>query len=197
MTATTGRVLTLITAALILVGCAAPARAARNADPRPAADTPIPTAITIPRIGAASTLIGLGKTPDGRAATPPVTQPGQASWYEPGVRPGATGPAVILGHRSGRPDGATASVPGVFARLPELTPGDQILVDRADTSTVVFDVVAVEQYDKDTFPTAAVWADTATPALRLITCGGTFNADPAVRSYEDNIVVYAALTGLR
>jgi hypothetical protein len=31
------------------------------------------------------------------------------------------------------------------------------------------------------------------PQLRLITCGGTFN--PALRSYESNVVVYAVAAG--
>ena len=35
------------------------------------------------------------------------------------------------------------------------------------------------------------YAPTADPQLRLITCGGSF--DRSVRSYRDNIVVYASL----
>jgi hypothetical protein len=35
-----------------------------------------------------------------------------------------------------------------------------------------------------------VHAPTTGPSLRLITCGGPF--DRSVRSYEDNVVVYAS-----
>jgi hypothetical protein len=35
----------------------------------------------------------------------------------------------------------------------------------------------------------------AWPALRLITCGGTFDRDRG--SYRDNLVVYARLVGVR
>lgn len=60
-----------------------------------------------------------------------------------------------------------------------------------DGSAQHFAVERVEQYPKDAFPTEEVYADTPTPALRLITCGGEF--DSGERSYRDNIVVYASL----
>jgi hypothetical protein len=44
-------------------------------------------------------------------------------------------------------------------------------------------------YPKDAFPTQKVHGPTSDRALRLITCGGSF--DSAKRSYRDNIVVYA------
>ena len=44
---------------------------------------------------------------------------------------------------------------------------------------------------KARFPTEAVYAPTARPELRLITCGGQF--DRTVRSYEDNVVVDAVV----
>jgi sortase (surface protein transpeptidase) len=152
---------------------------------------PVPTAVTVPAIGVSSSLIGLGLNQDGTAGVPPVTQPGQASWFEPGVRPGEVGPAVLLGHVSGRPPGARGSVPGVFARLAELAPGDDVAIDRADGTTVTFEVVRVETHDKDAFPTAAVWGDQPVPVLRLVTCGGVF--DRAAGSYESNVVVFAEL----
>jgi hypothetical protein len=156
---------------------------------------PEPLAVTVPAIDVHSTLIGLGLNPDDTAQVPPVTHPELASWYQPGVRPGADGPSVILGHVSGRPPGANRSVPGVFARLAELTPGAEILVDRTDGSTLVFETTAVETHSKLDFPTERVWGNTVGPALRLITCGGAF--DPAASSYESNVVVFAHLTGIR
>jgi hypothetical protein len=68
-----------------------------------------------------------------------------------------------------------------------------VLVDRADGSTVSFTVTRVDRYPKDAFPTDRVYAPTSEPELRLITCGGTF--DRSERSYEDNVVVFARLTG--
>jgi len=79
----------------------------------------------------------------------------------------------------------------VFFRLRTLKPGDIIDVTRSDGRTVRFSVIAVALYPKDAFPTQAVYGPTSGPELRLVTCGGTF--DRSVRSYEDNVVVDAAL----
>ena len=46
---------------------------------------------------------------------------------------------------------------------------------------------------KAQFPTAAVYAPTPRPELRLITCGGRF--DRAARNYVDNVVVEAVVVG--
>jgi hypothetical protein len=54
-----------------------------------------------------------------------------------------------------------------------------------------FAVDRVEQHPKDDFPTGAVYGVTERPTLRLITCGGAF--DRSVRSYVDNLIVYASL----
>lgn len=81
--------------------------------------------------------------------------------------------------------------PGVFFNLRELSPGDGIAVTRQDGSTAQFEVTHVEQFDKDAFPTQAVYGDLDHAGLRLITCGGSF--DPQMRSYQDNLVVFAEL----
>lgn len=154
-------------------------------------EQPLPTRITIPAIGAESTLVGLGTNPDGSMTVPPVEQPMQASWFEPGVRPGAIGPAVVLAHVSGRPPGASKSVPGLFAKLATLPVGADINIERADGSVLTFRVGRVETHSKNDFPTISVFGDTASSDLRLITCGGIF--DPSARSYKSNVIVWASL----
>lgn len=189
------RVVALLALLLALAGCATPAA------PTPVGSAPTassagvvaaPVAVTIPAIGAHSTLIPLGLAPDGTLAVPPVTEPDQASWYMQGnygVIPGQPGPALISGHVSGQEDGV--SVPGVFARLHELGPGDEVIVDRDGADPLTFVITVVETYDKDAFPWDHVAADTPTPQLRLITCSGVFRED--VRSYSGNLVVFAVL----
>jgi sortase (surface protein transpeptidase) len=81
--------------------------------------------------------------------------------------------------------------PAVFFRLRELAPGDEVLVDRADGSTVRFEVRSVQRHPKDAFPTEQVYGPTPRAELRLITCGGEFDAGE--RSYRDNVVVTAVL----
>jgi sortase (surface protein transpeptidase) len=142
-----------------------------------------PAEISIPRIGAHSSLVGLALNADGSVEVPPVTAPMQAGWFAGGPKPGEPGPAVILGHVNG---GGHA---GIFARLHELKPGDEVLIGRADGTSARFVVRRVDEVAKDQFPTDEVYGDTAGPELRLITCGGTF--DKAAHSYRDNVIVYA------
>ena len=47
----------------------------------------------------------------------------------------------------------------------------------------------MERWPKDHFPTKRVFGRTRRPTLRLITCGGTFNANTG--HYLYNTVVYA------
>jgi hypothetical protein len=62
-------------------------------------------------------------------------------------------------------------------------------VRRADGTLARFRVTAVQTYPKDHFPTQAVYGATPDAELRLITCGGAFDA--ATNHYLSNIVVYA------
>lgn len=163
--------------------------------PHPAADAAVPgpaplpksepVSVDVPAIGAHSSLVPLGLNPDNTIQVPPVSTPMQAGWYEYGPTPGETGPAVILGHVDGN---RTA---GIFYRLHELKPGEEIDVARKDGGTAKFVITKVDEIAKDRFPTEAVYGDTAAPQLRLITCGGSF--DHAAHSYVDNIIVYATL----
>lgn len=154
----------------------APAKPMRKSDP---------VSVEIPKIGARSTLTKLGLNKDGTVQVPPVSQPMQAGWYSKGPTPGEKGPAVILGHIDG------AKKPGIFYKLRELKPGDEILVKRADGSTAKFVVQRSEQVPKTDFPTDEVYGNTSNPELRLITCGGSF--DRAAGSYRDNTIVFATL----
>ncbi|MEV0700973.1 class F sortase [Saccharopolyspora sp. NPDC050389] len=184
----------LVLAALALSGCSSGGQPIDLASPASApvqASSSLPRSepawIEIPRIGARSSLVPLGLNPDRTIAVPSVHQPMQAGWYEYGPTPGETGPAVVLGHVNG--DGKD----GIFARLRELRPGDEILIGRQDGQVARFVVDRMAQPPKTGFPADEVYGDTAGPELRLITCGGSF--DHTARSYRDNIIAFAALTG--
>jgi sortase (surface protein transpeptidase) len=137
----------------------------------------------IPKIAVSTALVRLGRLPDGSLEVPKEWD--RAGWYDEGPRPGQPGPAVILGHVD-----STAG-PAVFYRLVELRPGDIVRVGLADRRVLSFRVARIARYPKDKFPTEAVYFPTLNRELRLITCGGSF--DQAVRSYRDNVVVYATL----
>lgn len=156
--------------------------------PIPPLGTAEPVDLRIDAINTSSSLVPLGLNPDQTITVPPLDKPLQASWYRLGPTPGAAGPAVILGHINGNGED------GIFARLHELKPGDQVKVSRADGKTAVFTVTKLEQIPKNAFPTQAIYGDTPGAELRLITCGGSF--DRSKRSYNDNIIAFAALTGV-
>jgi len=140
--------------------------------------------LTIPLIGVQTQLVRLGVAAGGALQVPSSTA--VAGWYTGSVRPGAIGPAIIVGHID------SVSGPGVFFRLSQLRAGDRVYVDRADGTTVEFRVTTVETYLKDEFPTAAVYGPVPDAELRLITCGGAF--DEATGHYLSNVVVYATQT---
>jgi hypothetical protein len=154
-----------------------------EATTRPAA--PDPTRVQIPSVGVDSTLTRLGI--DAAGALVPPEDFGVAGWFTGSPAPGDVGPAVIAGHVDSR------TGPAVFFRLDEVAAGSEVLVDRADGTTLAFAVTRVDRYPKDEFPTNEVYGPTPGAELRLITCGGEF--DRAARSYADNVVVYARQTG--
>lgn len=144
-----------------------------------------PGSIAIPALGVRSELMDLGVQEDGTMEVPPGAYP--AGWYTPAPTPGELGPAVIAAHVDWN------GKPGVFHDIDELEPGDELRVQRQDGITALFRVERVEQYQKDQFPTDAVYGNIDHAGLRLITCGGEFNQDAG--SYLDNVVVYARLAG--
>ena len=146
-----------------------------------------PTAITIPSIEVSSVVDQVGLNPDN---TMEVPQPGplfdNAAWYKFSPTPGELGPAVVIGHIDSAENG-----PSVFFDLTKLEPGQRIDVARADGTTATFEVERTEVYPKDEFPLQTVYGNTDHAALRLITCGGSF--DSGNGSYEDNVVVFARM----
>ncbi|SDW44659.1 Sortase family protein [Amycolatopsis xylanica] len=173
-------------------GCAAPAppQVQPAAAPAPATVEPVPprgdvrpVGLSIPAIGVEeSQLVPLGLDQAGQLTPPSDFR--RVGWYTGSPVPGDPGPAVLAGHVDSR------SGPAVFFRLRDLKPGDQVTVRRSDGRSATFRVDTVQRYPKDAFPTAAVYGPAPGSALRLITCGGGFDA--AKRSYRDNIVVYAS-----
>jgi sortase (surface protein transpeptidase) len=79
----------------------------------------------------------------------------------------------------------------VFYYLKDLHAGDKVYVTLADGKVATFEVDGLQKVSKDAFPTASVYGKANYPSLRLITCGGTFDA--ATGHYLYNIIVYAHL----
>jgi hypothetical protein len=146
-----------------------------------------PVSVAIPDLDVRSRLIDLGLDGQGEMEVP--EDPAQAGWYSRGATPGALGPSIIAGHVTW--DGA----PAIFHRLGELRRGDRVTVTRADEKTAVFTVTRVTQFAKSRFPTKAVYGPIDHAGLRLVTCGGTYDA--ARHRYLDNVIVFARLSDVQ
>jgi len=139
-----------------------------------------PTRLRVRAIGVDTPLETLRLGTDGELQPPRTND--RAGWYADGTAPGDMGPAVLAGHVDSKQG------PAVFYRLREITAGDKIEVTRGER-TVTFTVTSTAWYSKKAFPTEEVYGPTPDRQLRLITCGGVF--DRTLRSYKDNLVVYA------
>lgn len=147
-----------------------------------------PQSLTIPAIGVKNAPIDpVGLNADQSVEVPPLSKPNLVGWYKHRPTPGERGAAVLLGHVDGY------GKPAVFYRARTLKPGDTVSVKRKDASTATFTVDSLEKVDKNAFPTEKVYGATDAAELRLVTCGGEFDA--ATGHYKDNVIVYAHLTG--
>lgn len=155
----------------------------------PAMARSLPLSIWIPAIGVNSRLLYVGLNLDGTIQVPPLNDPrltNEAAWYKDSPTPGQPGPSIIEGHVDSLREG-----PSVFFRLGALKPGDLVYITLADRQVAVFKITGVRLYPKDRFPTSTVYGSTDYAALRLITCGGSF--DEQSRHYNSNIVAFASL----
>lgn len=154
----------------------------------------LPVSIAIPAIGVRSALLDVGRNPDGTIAVPPLDDPqltNEAAWYEFSPIPGQPGASIIEGHVDSARDG-----PSVFFRLGALRPGNLVDITLADRRVAVFRVTGVRLYPKDRFPAGAVYGSgNGGSALRLITCGGDFDARD--HHYLSNVVAFASLVASR
>jgi len=143
----------------------------------------VPLDLRIPKISVSTPLISVGLQSNG-SLVPPANYH-EAGWYNGAPTPGEKGPAVIVGHVD------NVQGIGVFWRIRELQPGNEVDVDRSDGTTATFKIDAVAQYSQNNFPTETVYGDVSYAGIRIITCGGIFSTQ--THHYSDNIVVYGSL----
>lgn len=162
------------------VAAAPAAPVAPSAAPLPAE---LPLALEIPAIDVSVAVKPVGLTVDQDLEVPSF---GESGWFRLGPAPGQDGHAVIAAHLDSRKG------PDVFYRLHTLKPGQDVEVRTATGSVVTFKVDEVTQQSKESLPESRMWSSNGRPQLALITCGGKFNKK--LRSYPDNVVVYATLS---
>ncbi|WP_405525383.1 class F sortase [Streptomyces canus] len=148
-----------------------------------------PQRLDIPDLGVQAPVVARGLDARGALDPPPFGRPGIVGWYAAGVKPGAAGTALMVGHVD------TQTRPAVFYRIGSLKPGETVRVIRDDGRVAEFTVDDVRVVSRGSFDAHQAYGprESGRAELRLITCGGTF--DRATRSYTANVIVSAYLTG--
>ncbi|QIP87719.1 class F sortase [Streptomyces sp. Tu 2975] len=160
-----------------------------SASTKPGLPRSEPTRLKILRIAVNAPFMPLSIGASGQLDAPPPDDSNLVGWFREGVTPGEAGTAIVAGHLD------TKTGPGVFLALSSLEPGNLVDVVRKDGTTVTFSVDDVESFSKSDFPDDRVYADTADPQLRLITCGGEY--DKKAKDYKENVVVFAHMVSSR
>jgi hypothetical protein len=129
-----------------------------------------------------ATVRPVGVAGDGQMRLPP--DPRVLGWYRFGPPPGAReGSAVLAGHLDSRRFGL-----GPLVALRDLEAGDPVKVTLSDGSDVTYRVEAITRYDQQALPDA-LFARSGPHRLRIVTCGGDYDADAG--GYQQNLVVTA------
>jgi sortase (surface protein transpeptidase) len=160
--------------------------------PLPPAHAPVrgaaPARVDIPSVGITAPVVARGLDSSGAVDPPPFAAPGTVGWYDEGARPGATGPALLVGHVD------TKEKRAVFYGLSAVRPGEKVRVTGADGTVAEFTIDDVQVVQREHFDAEKVYGarKRGRAELRLITCGGTYDRDAG--TYSANVVVSAYLT---
>src|SRR5215470_16782357 len=154
-------------AGLAALGCG---RGPTGAGTPPPTATPVvappPRQLEIPRIGLTAPIVGVGTTAVGDLDAP--AGPHEVGWFVGGPRPSEPGNALLTGHL----DFHTGEL-GVFWRLKELAPGDDILVD-TERGTLRFQVENSWLYERDSAPVEQILGFQIGRVITILTCEGRF-----------------------
>lgn len=142
-----------------------------------------PVRLKIPAISVDAAMEQVGQTPDGAMDVPKDFS--NTAWYDLGARPGEPGNAVIDGHVDSTRGKA------VFWDLHKLARGDRITVVGDDGVERQFAVTGTESYARPDVPLARIFGPITGVHLNLITCDQSSAFDPRIRSYDNDLVVYA------
>ena len=162
-----------------------PARAwaTRSAAPRKPVRPVAPERLVAKAVGLDLDVVPTGVARNGQMDLP--DKPSQLGWYRFGAAPGDRRGAVVgAGHVDSDRYGA-----GPLVRLAGLERGDRVDLRDDDGGTTTYEVTKVQRISKDDFSPADVFDRSGPAVLRLITCGGPYDAEHG--GYQDNLVVTA------
>lgn len=159
---------------------AAPSLESVQRQRRVAAEAAQPIGLSIDSLAIEAPILPVGVEPNGEMEIPGAADVG---WYRFGSRPGEPGSAVLAAHVD-----YNGQI-GAFYELSSGEIGDTVDITFSDGTTQSFVVTDRAQYEKSSLPFDEIFRRDGAPTLVLITCGGDFN--PSLRSYQDNVVLYA------
>lgn len=141
----------------------------------------LPKYLRIPKINLDSEIEYVGLSPNGEMATPKNIA--NVGWYEPGIRPGETGSAVIAGHYGWEKGKASA-----FDELHKLRVGDKIYVEDDSGNVITFVVQENRRYNPEDDAGEVFNSKDGKAHLNLISCEGDW--DEASQLYSKRLVVF-------
>lgn len=149
-----------------------------------------PRYIGIPTLGIDQTRVTkVGVTPQNILDVPKNLD--DTGWYAKSATPGSgVGAVVIDGHNGG------ATRDGVFAKLDELNPGDEIVIERGDGTTYTYAVhdvrdMHLQWVNEHGMKEMMRSADPSKEGLSLITCSGKWI--PKDKVFDRRVLVRATL----
>lgn len=145
-----------------------------------------PKKITIKSIGVDAYIQNVGVDQNNEVAVPNNIH--IAGWFNQSARPGESGYSVIDGHI----DGVTQRT-GVFAKLPDVSEGAEIVIEFGNGTQKVFRVFEVTELSANDAPARlfSISPDKNQRQLNLITCVG--NYDKKTKRYDKRYIVASEL----
>jgi LPXTG-site transpeptidase (sortase) family protein len=143
-----------------------------------------PVKLVIPKIDVDNPVVPVWTEPDGKMEAPKTAE--DVGWWA--GRKAGKGNLLLDGHHDW--NGRTGS----FYRLPELEPGDEIIVKgKTPEETLTYRVVWLKNFDRKIDATDLLGNKGKRQIATLITCGGTF--DTIARTRRERVVARAELVG--
>jgi len=148
-----------------------------------AANSIVPASVEIPAIGVNAAIEPVDILENGQMGVPKEVN--NVGWFEPGIKPGNVGNAVLAGHVDSK------TGPAIFFDLKKLEKGHQVIVKDAEGKQLTFVVQSKKSYKRDSAPINEVFGSSNEKKLNLITCTGRFNQSEG--THEERLVVYTEL----
>lgn len=152
-----------------------------DVDTKLLAEPGLPLRLRIPKINIDAEIEYVNLTSTGEMGVPKDTR--NVGWYEPGVRPGNIGNAVIAGHY-----GWNSGTKSAFDELHKLRIGDRIYTEDDTGATISYIVRENRRYNTDDDASHVFNSPDDRSHLNLIACDGDW--DEVSKSYSQRLVVF-------